>query len=154
MTNSKRQRRRRPMSEINVVPYIDVMLVLLVIFVITAPLLTQGVKVNLPSAQTKAISTKSETPIIVTVNKAGKYFLNSASNPQMPLLPEQLLTRISAELSVAKEEHKEKHVLVKGDKDAHYGNIVRVMALLQNAGVDKVGLMTQSFVQDVSHRRT
>ena len=141
------------MSEINVVPYIDVMLVLLVIFVITAPLLTQGVKVNLPSAQTKAISTKSETPIIVTVNKAGNYFLNIANDPQESLSPEQLVTRISAELAVAKEENKEKHVLVKGDKDANYGSIVEVMALLQNAGVSEVGLMTQSFVQDVSKRR-
>lgn len=131
------------MSEINVVPYIDVMLVLLVIFMITAPLLSQGVHVNLPQARAKALAVKQDIPVIVSIDKKGRYYLNSTENPRVPLLSQQLITRVAAELAVSKQAGKEITVLVKGDKDVDYGTVVQAMVLLQHAGVKKVGLMTE-----------
>jgi len=135
------RQRRKPMSEINVVPYIDVMLVLLVIFMITAPLLTQGVKVSLPQAKANAIS-ESNQPIIVSVDAKGQYFLNVANNPNDPITPQALATRVAAELQIAKQTHKNRLVLVKGDRNVDYGKVVQAMVLLQHAGAQSVGLMT------------
>ena len=138
----RRQRtRKKPMAEINVVPYIDVMLVLLVIFMITAPLLTQGVKVSLPKAQANAISDNNQ-PIIVSVNAKGQYFLNIANNPNKPIAAQALATRVAAELQLAKQAHKRRLVLIKGDHNVDYGKVVRAMVLLQHAGAKSVGLMT------------
>lgn len=137
-----RNRRNRPMSEINVVPYIDVMLVLLVIFMITAPLLSQGVHVNLPKAQARALSVKQKTPIIVSIDKRGKYYLNSSGNNNISLLPQQLMNRVAAELAIAKQTGKSITVLVKGDQAVSYAKVVQAMVLLQRAGVKQVGLMT------------
>jgi len=125
------------------VPYIDVMLVLLVIFMITAPLLSQGVKVDLPNAKAKAISVKEKAPVIVSVDKQGQYYLNISQQPNIPLLPQQLITKIAAELTVAKQDGQHLTVLVKGDKAVNYEKVVQAMVLLQQAGVEKVGLMTQ-----------
>lgn len=137
-----RNKRNRPMAEINVVPYIDVMLVLLVIFMITAPLLSQGVHVNLPKAQARALSVKQKTPIVISVDKYGKYYLNSSDNNNISLLPQQLMNRIAAELVIAKQTGKSVTVLVKGDRAVSYAKVVQVMVLLQRAGVKQVGLMT------------
>ena len=139
-----RYRRNRSMAEINVVPYIDVMLVLLVIFMITAPLLSQGVHVNLPKAQAKALSVKQETPIIVSVDKHGRYYLNSTGNTNIPLPPQQLMNQVAAELAIANQAGKRITVLVKGDKAVSYAKVVQAMVLLQHAGVKQVGLMTVS----------
>lgn len=132
---------RKPMSEINVVPYIDVMLVLLVIFMITAPLLSQGVKVSLPQAMANAISDNNQ-PIIVTVNAKGQYFLNISNDPSVPIAAQTLATRVAAELQIAKQENKQRQVLVKGDRNVDYGKVVQAMVLLQHAGAGSVGLMT------------
>ena len=132
------------MSEINVVPYIDVMLVLLVIFMITAPLLTQGVKVNLPRASAQPLSVKHQEPIVVSVDKKGFYYLNIDEHPDVSILPQQLVTRIAAELAISRQQGQTRSVLVKGDKDVDYGKVVHAMVLLQRAGVKKVGLMTQN----------
>jgi biopolymer transport protein TolR len=134
---------RRAMAEINVVPYIDVMLVLLVIFMITTPLLTQGVKVNLPQAKSKQISAVSQQPIVVSVDAKGKYYLNIANDPKKPLLANALMTRVAAELALAKRSGKGKEVYVKGDKAVDYGKVMHAMVLLQNAGAKEVGLLTQ-----------
>ncbi|MGD9108822.1 MAG: protein TolR [Gammaproteobacteria bacterium] len=134
--------RRRPIAEINIVPYIDVMLVLLVIFMITAPLLSQGVHVNLPKAQARALSIKQKTPLIVSVDKHGKYYLNSSDNNNISLLPQQLMNRVAAELALAKQNGKSITVLVKGDQAVSYAKVVQAMVLLQRAGVKQVGLMT------------
>lgn len=141
--NTKRNKRRQ-MADINVVPYIDVMLVLLVIFMITAPLLTQGVHVNLPQAKAKSLSSKEQGPLIVSVDKWGRYYLNTSPNPEASLTPEHLVNYIAAELSISQQQNKQRSVLVKGDRDVPYGKVVEAMVLLQNAGVDKVGLMTES----------
>jgi len=135
--------RKRPIAEINVVPYIDVMLVLLVIFMITTPLLTQGVKVDLPKAQAEAIDAKQQEPIILTIDKNGQYFLNIANNPDRPLSADQISTRISAELDMARKKNQTPTILVKGDAHVDYGEVVQAMVLLQKAGAESVGLMTE-----------
>ncbi|WP_239986775.1 protein TolR [Fastidiosibacter lacustris] len=127
----------KAMVEINVVPYIDVMLVLLVIFMITAPMLTQGVKVDLPQAQAQKIPPTDQKPLIVTVNQQGQYFLNR-NNENTALTAAQLTSIISTTLS----QDKGKQVYVRGDKNASYGQVVEAMVLLQKAGVASVGLVT------------
>lgn len=140
----KNRMKRRPLAEINVVPYIDVMLVLLVIFMITAPLLTQGVAVKLPQANANAISNELHSmPIIVSVDGKGRYYLNVSDNPALPMAAQDLAVRVAAQLAVDRENHRRPLVLVKGDKKASYGQVVSAMVLLQHAGVTDVGLMTE-----------
>ncbi len=145
MPNRLRTRRRTNnlIAEINVVPYIDVMLVLLVIFMIATPLLTQGVDVNMPQAAAKVIANEDQTPMIITVDRQGTYFLNISSTPTIPLTPDQLAVRVAAELQLAQQQGKTRQVLVKGDQDADYGKVVGAMVLLQKAGASNIGLMTQ-----------
>lgn len=131
---------RRPMSDINVVPFIDVMLVLLVIFMITTPLLTQGVKVDLPKTQAKAMTDQQKEPIIVTVDATGNYYLNIAEKPNQPLPAITLSNLVVQQLKGVQEE---RPVLVRGDKSVNYGKIVEAMVLLQQAGAKRVGLITQ-----------
>lgn len=140
LSRSSRQKPRL-MAEINVVPYIDVMLVLLIIFMITAPLLNQGVTVNLPQAKAKVLTPDRE-PIIVSVNQKGDYFLNIAEAPMKPLPAFKLTQAVKEALTKAEKASLQRQVLVKGDKNAAYGNIVQAMVLLQQAGVENVGLMT------------
>jgi biopolymer transport protein TolR len=143
MNVSQRNNRRRPMAEINVVPYIDVMLVLLIIFMVTTPLLTQGVKINLPQASAQSISPDKQQPIIVSVDAQGNYYLNISTNPNQPIGPATLGNRVSAELQVEQQQGETPIVLVKGDAHANYGNVVQAMVLLQQAGAASVGLITQ-----------
>ncbi len=135
---------KRPMSEINVVPYIDVMLVLLVIFMITTPLLSQGVHVNLPQAKAQSLSAQDAQPIIVTVDERGRYYLNVAKNPEVPMDPKQLTLQVAARLQIAQENHVKPMLLVKGDEAVNYGDVVQAMVLLQHAGAAEVGLMTET----------
>ena len=130
--------RRRPLAQINIVPYIDVMLVLLIIFMITAPLLTQGVDVKLPEAPAKALSAKAKTPIILSIDRRGNYYLNISKSPHKPLNKNTIIQIARTKLS------KTKHpVYVKGDQGVKYGKVVQAMVWLQQAGADKVGLITQ-----------
>lgn len=135
--------RRRPMAEINVVPYIDVMLVLLVIFMITAPLLNLGVEVELPKADAEPMDTQeNDEPLVITVLKNGDLYLNAGGDldgTSSGLIdPESLLTMVTAIVS----RNPEIQVLVGGDEVATYGQVYSVMVLLQKAGVTKVGLMS------------
>jgi biopolymer transport protein TolR len=127
------------MAEINVVPYIDVMLVMLVIFMITAPLLTQGVKVDLPEAAAEAMPPEQQEPLVVNVDAAGKLYLNIADDPQKPIGADDLKQRVAAVLR----RRQDKTVLVRGDQAANYGSVVAAMVLLQQAGVPSVGLVTE-----------
>ncbi len=147
MRRSRRGMHRRMLSEINVVPYIDVMLVLLVIFMITTPLLTQGVHVNLPKAQAQAITIKKQIPIVVTVDKMGHYYVNISPTPSVPVTASQLVNLVAAEEILAKQEQRTRPVYVKGDTLSVYGDVVQAMALLQKAGVQHVGLLTKSVQQ-------
>ncbi len=131
--------RKRPMAEINVVPYIDVMLVLLVIFMITAPLLTQGVKVDLPKTDAQALPPDGKEPVIINVNKEGEFFINYGENQDKPINAQDLVTRVNAVLELNQFKIP---VLVGGDNDVPYGKIVQLMALLQKAGVEGVGMLT------------
>jgi len=142
-TLKKNRLTRRPVSEINVVPYIDVMLVLLVIFMITTPLLTQGIHVKLPRTATKQLSPQKEMPIVVSVNRRGQLFLNLDKNPTQPISAQQLQSRVHAVLKIAKQKNNKRDVYVKGDRNANYGQVVRAMVLLQKAGAKDVGLITR-----------
>lgn len=137
--------KRSPLSEINVVPFIDVMLVLLVIFMITTPLLTQGVKVDLPKTESKALPPDQKEPLIVSVDASGNYYLNIASNPNQPITERALSHLVSTQLSDSSTE--QRPVLVRGDKNANYGKVVAAMALLQQAGAKSVGLITTAALE-------
>lgn len=128
------------MSEINVVPYIDVMLVLLVIFMITAPLLTQGVKVDLPEVPSRPLEQSDKDPVIVNVDASGNFFINYGENQDRPITAADLVNRINALLKY----QPGIPVLVGGDQAVPYGRVVELMALLQGAGVSSVGMITES----------
>jgi biopolymer transport protein TolR len=127
--------RRKPMAEINVVPYIDVMLVLLVIFMVTAPLLTPGVKVDLPQAAASAVDNPDRETLVVTVDRRGKLFLD-----EREIGSEALQAKVTAILRV----RPQTPVLIRGDRQAAYNDVVQTMVLLQAAGAPSVGLVTQS----------
>ncbi len=132
------RRRRRPVSEINVVPYIDVMLVLLVIFMATAPLVTQGVKVDLPKAEAQTIESEQESMMIVSVDAQGLYYLNVGDNPSAAMSAQAIADVVKTRLSVSPTTP----VVVNGDGKVPYEKVVNLMVLLQRAGVPSVGLMT------------
>ena len=133
------RRRRRLMAEINVVPYIDVMLVLLVIFMITAPLITQGVKVNLPQVPSEVMPPSQDEPLVVSVDRAGNYYIDFGDGRDKPVAAETLVNRVNAVLRYKPG----LPILVNGDEGVSYGRVVHLMALLQSAGAPGVGLMTE-----------
>lgn len=143
--------RRRVMAEINIVPYIDVMLVLLVIFMITTPLLTQGVKVNLPKAQAKTLSHEKQQPIILSVDDKGAYYLNIAPDSKQMIAPQDVLNLVAAKLQAVAQGQDPPAVLVKGDQAVDYGKVVEAMVLLQKAGAKQIGLITSPGSHDNSN---
>lgn len=145
----KSSERRRPLADINVVPFIDVMLVLLVIFMITTPLLSQGVKVDLPESQAKPLPATSKEPLIVSVDAKGQYYLNVADKPNLPLTPRALQTLISQQLALIATGSDPRPVLVRGDQHVDYGKVMAAMVLLQQAGAKSVGLVTEPPPDDV-----
>ena len=130
--------RKRPVAEMNVVPYIDVMLVMLVIFMVTAPLLNQGVEVDLPTASAKPLSPEQQDPLVVTVDQEGRLYLNIGGDPQEPVSAEDLQTRTAAVLR----RRPDIAVMVRGDRSVEYQHVVEAMVLLQGAGATGVGLVT------------
>ncbi len=130
--------KRKPLAEINVVPYIDVMLVLLVIFMVTAPLLMQGVKVDLPQAPSAPLDKKDEEPLIVSIKKDGSYYLNLGKTQEQA----RPLKDIADTVAKVLRQKPDTTVLVWGDAKVEYGVIVGVMTVLQKAGAPSVGLVT------------
>ena len=133
--------KRKLMSEINVVPYIDVMLVLLIIFMITAPLLTQGIKVDLPKAGAEPLPEelmREHQPLILSVDARGSFYLNIGKDEETPIDESSVVERVS---TVLRREPKTP-VLVKADQSVPYGRVVAGMVLLQEAGAEKVGFIT------------
>ncbi len=126
------------MAEINVVPYIDVMLVLLIIFMATAPLLSQGIKVALPQAPAEPLPPAEREPLLVEIDKNGRFFINYGENPDEPVAPETLLNRVSALLAY----RPDTAVLIGADAEVPYGRVVGLMSLLQQAGAPSVGMIT------------
>ncbi len=139
-------RRRKRMSEINVVPYVDVTFVLLVIFMVTAPLFHQGVEVELPSAPAEQLEKTDENqePLIVSVDQAGQVFVNKADSPKEPV-PDDLFRNQIREI-LSKEQGSP--IYVRGDKNVDYGRVVTVMVMLQDAGADNIGLITDPTIEE------
>ena len=132
--------KRKPMSEINVVPYIDVMLVLLIIFMVTAPMLTQGIKVDLPQIESSHVKLQpNQEPMIVSVDSNGAYYLemSSVSDKAMPLA--ELITKATGII----QQNPTISVLIRGDRNVTYGSVVDLMSKLQGAGAEGVGLITE-----------
>jgi biopolymer transport protein TolR len=136
---ARNRKKHRPMADINVVPYIDVMLVLLIIFMVTAPMLMQGVKVDLPEASADPVENQDSEPLIVSVNAAGQLFLNLGQEKQVLSLP-----TIKDRVAAVMRRSPKKPVLVWGDKAVSYGEVVAVMVALQEAGAPSVGLVTEN----------
>ncbi len=127
------------MSEINVVPYIDVTLVLLIIFMITAPLITQGVKIELPKISSEVLPPQAREPVIVSVDASGNYYINYGEDRDQPVDSKSLLTRVGTLLR----QQPNTRFLVEGDAKVVYRRVVELMALLQSGGVSSVGLVTE-----------
>jgi biopolymer transport protein TolR len=150
MTPSSNRRGRRLMAEINVVPYIDVMLVLLIIFMVTAPLLTQGIKVDLPKAGAEPLPEdmmRDHQPLILSVDPSGRFYLNIGGDDEAPIDTDTVVQRVSAVLR----REPQTPVLVKADRSVPYGTVVEGMVLLQQSGAEKVGFITDPV--ETSNRR-
>ncbi len=137
--SGRRRRRTRPMSEINVTPFVDVMLVLLIVFMVTAPLLTVGVPVDLPKTKAQALSQERE-PLSVTIKRGGRIYLQNA-----PIAEEELVPKLTA---IAANGY-DQRIFVRGDRSVDYGEVMEVMGLLSSAGFTHIGLVT-----DVDKRKT
>ncbi|GAA0686798.1 protein TolR [Marinobacterium maritimum] len=135
----KERKKRKLNSDINVVPYIDVTLVLLVIFMVTAPMLTQGVNVELPQAAAEPVEDQNEEPVILTVDADGLYYINVGGDEKDAISRDEVAERVGKILASAPE----KLLLVRGDKAASYDQVVQLMVLLQQVGASSVGLVTE-----------
>ena len=124
---------RNVMSQINVTPFVDVMLVLLIIFMVTAPMMQQGVQVNLPKADTKAMSPQ-EVTVVVSIERNGKLFVNNTEIPA---------TELRSRLSGIFATRAKKEVFLKADKDVPYGEVVQAMAEIKGAGIERLGMVTE-----------
>lgn len=133
-----RSKRKRLVAEINVVPYIDVVLVLLIVFMITAPLLTQGVKVDLPQASSSPID-KNEEPLIVSIKRDGSLYINLGKDDKKAVSIEVIQQQVVNVLQTKPQTP----ILVWGDRSVDYGKVVTLMTQLQAAGADSVGLVTE-----------
>lgn len=135
----RRRKTRKLNSDINVVPYIDVMMVLLVIFMVTAPMLTQGVNVELPKAGAEPVDDSDNEPMIVTVDAQGQYYIDVGGDPKTPVPADVIEQRVAKVLAA----NPKKMLLVRGDKNVNYDTVVQLMVLLQHAGAPSVGLVTE-----------
>lgn len=124
---------RGTMSQINVTPFVDVMLVLLIIFMVTAPMMQQGVQVNLPKAETKAMTAQEEA-VVVSIDRAGKVFVNSTE-----VASGDLTTKLTAMVA----NRAKKEVFLKADRDVPYGQVVKTMAEIKGAGIERLGMVTE-----------
>ncbi len=137
----RRAKNRRLMGQMNVVPYIDVMLVLLIIFMITAPLLQQGITVDLPEVEAAPLDPEQlqeNEPLVLSINAAGEWFINLGADPESPIDDTRVLEITEAVLS----RNPETPVLVKSDQRVEFGRVAVALALLQRAGATGIGIMT------------
>jgi len=135
----KHKKKHKLNAEINVVPYIDVMLVLLIIFMVTAPMLTQGVKLDLPQASADPVDTSDTEPMIVSVDLAGNFYINVGGDELNPITAGDVHSRVQKVLRA----NPRKLILVRGDKNVTYQQIISLMTLIQRAGAPSVGLVTE-----------
>ena len=134
-----KKNKRKLLAEINVVPYIDVTLVLLVVFMVTAPLLIQGIDINLPKTVSSPLEKKHEDSLIISIKSNGNLYLNLGSKKELQISKLDLSEKVSKILK----QNPNTSVLVRGDKNTSYGEVVRLMSLLQKSGVSSVGLVTE-----------
>ncbi len=135
-----KKNKRKPVCEINVVPYIDVMLVLLVIFMITAPLITAGVKVDLPQVNAEPLSADAEPPLIASIDQSGNYYLSVGDTSDQALELHELIELVIAHRQL----NPQAQIMINGDRNVVYNKVVQLMNLLQTqAGIESVGLMTE-----------
>lgn len=138
--SSQRKHRRKPIAEINVVPYIDVMLVLLIVFMVTAPMLTQGVSVELPEAPSEPLNlSDNQETIIVSIKSNGSYYLDIGSAPEQPISLDDIASKMEKIMRVSPTTQ----VMVRGDKSVSYGVVIQLMTILQASGVPNVGLISE-----------
>ena len=131
--------KKRPMAEINVVPYIDVMLVLLVIFMVTTPMLAEGYKVTLPEASSKPVKKSEIKPVVVSVDAKGRLYVNLGDTPHKSVKAKTLVARVVAR----RKQHPKVLVLIKGDVSADYGKVINAMSVLNTAGIENFSLITK-----------
>ena len=131
-------KRRRSIADINVVPFVDVMLVLLIIFMVTAPLLKQGVDVDLPNAPANPLDVDSPEPIVISVDRNGLMYLNIAPDSEAQIDAESMVKQVKSAL----QQDPKRPVMVRGDAEGPYQNVVTTLVLLQQADVGSVGLVT------------
>ena len=136
---TSRRRKRKLLSEINVVPYIDVMLVLLVVFMVAAPLMVQGVLVNLPETTSELLPRERSDPLIVSIKEDGVFFLEMDAPKNEPLNSQMLSEKVSKILS----SNPSLQVVVRGDGEVKYQKVMELMSILQSSGAENVGLITQ-----------
>ncbi len=136
--NTTYRKRKRLMAEINVVPYIDVMLVLLVIFMVTAPLQQQGVEIDLPVTQGNPIEQKEQSSVIISIKKQGEYYLSKNGAKNIAVSKAELTSKV-VELY---QKESQLQVYIRGDKNVSYGHVVSIMASLKHSGIARIGLMT------------
>ena len=134
------RKKRKLNAEINVVPYIDVTMVLLIIFMVTAPMLTQGIDVDLPQTSAEQVSTEDDEPLIVSVDRSGAYYINVGGEDEtVAITAQEVADRVGKVLSVKPD----KLLLVRGDKNVNYDAVIQLMVLLKDAGASSVGLVTE-----------
>ncbi|CCE22733.1 protein TolR [Methylotuvimicrobium alcaliphilum] len=139
--SSRQSGRRKPKAEINVVPYIDVTLVLLIIFMVTAPMLQTGVEVDLPQADTETAEQQNDPPVIVSIDREGRFYVDMAGQESQEMGADEMTATVADVLR----DKPAIQVFIRGDKFVDYGKVISAMAALKNAGVPKVGLMTQPY---------
>ncbi|HBA65850.1 MAG TPA: protein TolR [Methylococcaceae bacterium] len=139
--SSRQSGRRKPKAEINVVPYIDVTLVLLIIFMVTAPMLQTGVEVDLPQADTETAEQQNDPPVIVSIDREGRFYVDMAGQESQEMGVDEMTATVADVLR----DKPTIQVFIRGDKFVDYGKVISAMAALKNAGVPKVGLMTQPY---------
>lgn len=139
MSHVPKRFQKKRMAEINVVPYIDVMLVLLVIFMVTAPLLSEGYRVQLPEAKAKPINKTKQPPIVISVDASGRLYVNLGDTPHKSVTADKLLARVVAR----RKQYPDLPVLIQGDVHADYGKVINAMAILNRAGIDDFSLVTK-----------
>lgn len=135
---NKRYQKKR-MAEINVVPYIDVMLVLLTIFMITAPLLTEGYRVQLPEARANPVAKSKQPPIVVSIDAGGRLYVNLGEQRNKPVTARVLIARVVAR----RKQYPDLPILIQGDIQANYGKVINAMSILSRAGINNFSLVTK-----------
>ena len=137
-----RRRRHAPMSEINVTPFVDVMLVLLIIFMVAAPLLTAGVPLDLPQAKGRQIDAQNKEPVVISITKDGKIFFGQEDKPENSLKLEDIGTRLKAVMET-RGGNKDEAIFLRGDTMAQHGLVTKVLARIKNSGFQKVSIVIE-----------